>query len=66
MADWDKMASAVKKEEEEEKPDGEAGLQKVMPSPVLHMPADQQACADPSRAGKHRLILGSCLDVCAL
>ena len=32
MADWDKMASAVKKEEEEEKPDGEAGLQKVNPS----------------------------------
>ena len=28
-ADWDKLTAAVKKEEAEEKPEGEAGLNKV-------------------------------------
>ncbi len=30
--EWDKLAADVKKEEEEEKPDGEAGLQKLFRS----------------------------------
>ena len=30
--EWDKLAADVKKEEEDEKPDGEAGLQKLFRS----------------------------------
>ena len=42
---WDKLAAEVKKEEEEEKPDGEAGLQKLFRSvrmqQSLHRPFDR-------------------------
>ena len=43
MADWDKIASTVKKEEEEEKPEGDAGLQKVISSPALNHSLDMRA-----------------------